>query len=419
MTSTAETTEATRAGTGPANTTSHPRADDAAVRRPVLLIAERELVATVQKRSWWVGFGSTLAIVLAVAVLPGLLAGDDVTTFEVGVVGETQLATALEGWAAAAEDVEVEITAFDREEAARDAVIDGDVAAAVAGDRVLARDGVDPQLLAALDQAARTATVEQGLAEGDISTSLADDLVTPQVLVVEPIDPLDEEETARQIMTVAGVFIIFVQIFGFGYAVAGGIVEEKSSRVVEVLLGKVRPHQLLAGKLVGVWLLTTAQMIVITVVGLGSATVAGTLELPPGWLGVVGIVFLWYALAYIFYAGVFAICGALAASAEELQSTMTPATLLVMSAYAAGFVALNDPDGLVATVTSLVPATAPLVMPLRIVFVDVPLVEVVSAVVLALAASVAAVLLAGRIYRGSALKSRQSGLREAWRAARP
>ncbi|MCC5953640.1 MAG: ABC transporter permease [Acidimicrobiia bacterium] len=409
-------------GTPATARSTRPTADpagDGATLRPIPLVAGREMVATVQKRSFWVGFGTTLAIVVAAAVLPGILAGDDVTTWEVGLVGESvELAPALDAWAAGIDDTTVEITEFADEAEAGDAIADGSVPAAVAGDRVLVEDNINPQLLAILDQAARTATVEQGLAAGDISTGLADELVVPQILVVESLDPADDDEMARQILTSAGVFIIFVQIFGFGYAVAGGIVEEKSSRVVEVLLGKLRPHQLLAGKLIGVWLLTTAQMIVITVVGLSGASLAGSLELPPGWEGVVLLVFGWYAIAYIFYAGIFAICGALAASAEELQSTMTPATLLVMGAYVAGFVALNDPDGLIAVVTSLFPATSPLVMPLRMTFSDVAPLEVVASIALALAASVLAVLLAGRIYRGSALKSRQSGLREAWRAAR-
>jgi ABC-2 type transport system permease protein len=407
-------TRPTSDGSGPGRSARSPVS-----RRAVRLVAEREVRASMQKRSFWIGAAITLAIVLAIAILPGVLDDDSATTRTVALGPDrVELEAPLAAIDDATEDLTIEISTFEDAGGARSVAAEGEVDAAVVGDTIFVDDDAPDDLVAVLDQSARTARVATGVENGSVDPAVADVLAAPQVLSVEALDPTDTEQQARQAMTVFGIFLIFVQIFGFGYAVAGGIVEEKSSRVVEVLLAKVRPGELLAGKVVGIWLLTTAQMIAIAVVGLVAATASGTLDLPPGWFGVVAFLLLWYVVAYVFYACVFAICGALAASAEEMQSTTTPATILVMLGYGAAFVALNDPEGTIAAVASFVPAFAPLVMPIRAVLGDAPAWEVVLSIGITLGVGAALIPVAGRIYRGSVLTSRQTKLAAAWRSAR-
>lgn len=387
--------------------------------RPVRLVAGREIRASFQKRSFWVGAGLTLAIVLAIAVIPGLLDdGDDVTERSVGLTGPSvALEAPLVAVDEASDDLAFEVTTYDDASDATTAARDGDVDAAVVDGTILVQESAPDDLVAILDQAARSAQVAAGVEDGLVDADLAADLAAPQVLVLEALEPVDDDENARRAMVVLGMFLIFFQIFSFGYAVAGGIVEEKSSRVVEVLLSKVRPGQLLAGKLVGIWLVTTAQMLVYATVGLTAATLSGTLDLPPGWAGVVALVLAWYVVAYVFFACVFAICGALAASSEELQSTMTPATILVMVGYFLAIVAMADPNGTAAVIGSFVPATAPLVMPIRSVLGDTAAWEVVVSIGLTLAVGLALIPIAGRIYKGSVLTTRQTKVLAAWRSA--
>lgn len=386
----------------------------------VRLVAGREIRSLLQKRSFWVGASVTLLIVLAISILPGVLAGDDTTTRTIGLTGETEsLAAPLEAADAADDDLVIEIETYANEARTRAAVTDGTLDAAVVGDDLFVEeDDPSPELVALLDGAARIARVDDAIAAGQVEATTAAALTAPQVLTVQALDPADDAERTRQAMTIFGIFLLFAQIFTFGFTVAGGIVEEKSSRVVEILLSKVRATELLTGKILGVLVVTTAQLATFAVVGLGAATLAGTIDLPPGWPGVVALVFGWYLVAYLFFATVFAIAGSLAASPEELQSSVTPVTMLVMIGYGAAVVALNDPNGPVARAASFFPSSAPLVMPLRMVAGDVGAAEIALSVAVTIAIGALLVPVAARVYRGSVLKTRRTGLRDAWRAAR-
>ncbi|CAN5798892.1 ABC transporter permease [soil metagenome] len=391
------------------------RLDAGAVR----LMAGREVRASLQKRSFWIGASITFAIVLAVAILPGLLGGSDTTDRSVGLVADSRgLRGPLEAIDRADPDLRLRIRSYDSASSAQRAARDGTVDASVVGDRIYVEDDAPDALVAILDQSARVARVEAGVADGSVEPGIARELASPRVLTVKALDPTDSAQSARQAMTVFGIFLLFAQVFSFGYAVSGGIVEEKSSRVVEVLLAKLRPGELLAGKILGIWLLTSAQMLVFAAVGLGASTLSGTLDLPPGWPGVVASLLLWYVVAYLFYACLFAICGALAASPEELQSTSTPATIVLMVGYGTAFAAISDPDGAVARVASFFPSTAPLVMPIRSAMGSASVWEAGLAIVITLATGALLVPVAGRIYRGSVLQTRQTKLRAAWRSAR-
>lgn len=387
--------------------------------RAIRLVAGREVSSSLQKRSFWVSVAITAAVVLAIAILPGVLSGSSGTTRSVGLTGDdVRLSEPLRAFEDVDENLTIEITEYDEAGAARQGVLDGDVDVAVVDGVILVEDDPDEDLVVLLDQAARIAQVNQGVDAGTIDSSLATELASPQVLRTESLDPADPEEETRQAITIIGVFIILAQMFGFGWAIASGIVEEKSSRVVEVLLAKVRAGHLLAGKVVGIWLLTTAQMLGIAVLGLGAAVAVGTIDLPPGWLGVVATLMLWYFVAYIFYACVFAICGALAASAEELQSTTTPATFLVMAAYGGAVLTLSDPGGRLATAASYFPPTAPVAMPVRAVLGEAGAWEMGLSAVVTVGAGMLLIPIAARIYRGSVLATRQTKLGVAWRTAR-
>lgn len=387
--------------------------------RAIRLVAGREVRASVQKRSYWIGVAITLAIVLAVSILPGILGGDGTTTRDVGLVGASrELRAPLEAIDRADPDLRLRIRTFETDDAARAAARDGDVDAAVVGDRIVVKDDVPDSLAAILDRSARAAQVNRGVADGAIDEDVAEGLASPSVLRVEALDPTDDDEQARRAMATFGMFLLFAQIFSFGYAVAGGIVEEKSSRVVEVLLAKVRPSELLTGKILGTWVLTTAQMVAFAVIGVVGASATGSLDLPPGWPGVIATLFLWYLVAYLFFACVFAICGALAASPEEMQSTTMPAMFLVMIGYFAAFAAIGDPSGTVAVVASFFPSSAPMVMPLRAAVGEVPGWQVALSVAITLGIGALLVPVAGRIYRGSVLQTRQTKLGAAWRSAR-
>jgi ABC-2 type transport system permease protein len=255
-----------------------------------------------------------------------------------------------------------------------------------------------------------------GVGQGDIHAALA-----PPPLPVRSLEPVDEDaQSKRRIATVA-VFLLYGQLIGYCVAVATGVVEEKATRVVEVLLAAVRPVQLLAGKIIGIGLVGLLQLTIIGVAGLVAATAAGVITLPPDAATTIGSVLLWFLLGYGFYSSLFAVAGAIVSRQEEVQNTTTPLNLLLVGSFFVAFSAsLGNTGTTLSRVTSFLPPTAPLVMPLRIAGGDAALWEVAASIGIMLAATVAVVMLASRLYEGAILRTgARVKLRDAWRSARP
>ena len=199
----------------------------------------------------------------------------------------------------------------------------------------------------------------------------------------------------------------------------GGVVEEKNSRVAEVILATVRPRHLLAGKVIGIGLLGLAQLTLVA--GLAAALLtAGVFDTPAGLGGSVALVIPWFALGYALYAVAYATAGALASREQNADTAGQPVAYTLVAVYFVGYMALaSDPDGLLANLLTVFPLSAPLVLPARSVLVGVPLWEHVLAVVLVLGTTYALVHLAGRVYGHGLLHSGpRLGPRTAWRLSR-
>ena len=198
-----------------------------------------------------------------------------------------------------------------------------------------------------------------------------------------------------------------------------GVVEEKSNRVVELILSTVRPRHLLAGKVIGIGLLGLAQLALVA--GLAAVLLAaGVFDAPAALGGSVALVIPWFALGFALYAVAYAAAGALASRQQNAETAGQPVTYALLAAYFAGYVALSaDTDGLLANVLTVFPLTAPLVLPARSALVGVPLWEHALAVVLVLASIYALVRFAGRVYAHGLLHSgARLDLRTAWRLTR-
>ena len=181
------------------------------------------------------------------------------------------------------------------------------------------------------------------------------------------LEPVDEDAQSKRAIATVAVFLLYGQLIGYCFAVAMGVVEEKSTRVVEVLLAAVRPVQLLAGKIVGIGLVGLIQLAIIGVIGLVVAVAANVITLPPDAAGTIGSVLLWFLLGYAFYSSMFAVAGAIVSRQEELQNTATPLNLLLVASFFIAFSSsVTGADSTLARVSSFLPPVAPLVMPLRI-----------------------------------------------------
>ena len=338
-------------------------------------------------------------------------------TTRIGVVGEArQLTAALEAQASAL-DLDVEVAGYDSDADARAAVENEDI------DGALIADSGEPVLLVQQSAGGELQAVVQGaVAQLAISEQLAaagvTDLQVPEVSVTA-LDPDADQEGQRVVTAIIGIGLLYGLLILFGQFVAQGVVEEKASRVVELLLATMKPWQLLAGKIVGLGLLGLAQIVVIAAVGVAGALAFDLVDIPGELIGTALSVVLWFILGYAFYAAIFAVAASLVSRQEDLGTVVMPTTLVLVVAFVIGIQAAGNPDGPMATITSFVPGLSPLVMPVRQAAGDVPLWQTALAVVLMLVAVALIVRLGGRVYAGALLRtSGKTKLREALRAER-
>lgn len=380
------------------------------------LVARREFVERVREKGFVVSTAVTLAILVAFIVLTAVF--NRGATFDLAVVGDGSRPLAEQAAAVASTlEIEVMLRDLDGEAAAEDALRAGDIDAAVIdGERIVVKADPPAELVAVIQgvsvsERSRAALLGAGLSPEDVRSVL-----DQRPLPVRSLEPVDDERRANSNVATIGVIALYGQILGFGYWVASGVVEEKSSRVVEVLLATLRPSQLLRGKILGIGLLGLVQLLLIGVVGLVTAQLVGSLDFPSGALATVGVVLAWFVVGYFLYAGLFAVAGSIVTRQEDLQTTMTPLTLVMVASFFIGLTAVGDPSSTLATVASFLPFSAPLVMPSRIVLGEVSVVEVVVSAALAIGVTIALVPIATRVYSRAVLQTSRVRLRQVMRA---
>ena len=382
----------------------------------VRLVASREISARVRDKNFIM---SSVVIVLVLVGILGLQvalnSGDD--TARIGIVGaQATLHEALEAQGEAV-DVDVEVVELRDEAAGRAALADGDVQGVLlTGDRepeLMVEQSAEGSLLAVVQGAVSQLSVREQLAEAGISG-----LQVPDVKV-ETLDPDADADGQRVVVAMVGVGVLYSLLILFGQFVAQGVVAEKSSRVVELLLAAMRPWQLLAGKILGLGVLGLAQIVVIAALGVGGALAFDLVDIPGELVGTAVSVVAWFVVGYAFYAAIFAVAASLVSRQEDVGTVLTPTTLVLLGGFIIGLQAAADPGGTLAAVTSYVPGLSPLVMPVRQAAGEAAAWEVGLAVVLMLVAIALVVRLGGRIYAGALLRtSGRTKLREALAAER-
>lgn len=185
-----------------------------------------------------------------------------------------------------------------------------------------------------------------------------------------------------------------------------GVMEEKASRVVEVLLATVRPIQLLAGKVLGIGAVALAQALALVIFALvlgaavGSSLVHGAAPL------VVAASLVWLVLGYAFYSWLYAAAGSLAERQDQVQSLALPLGVPLILGYIVSLVGVSSGSAsLLVKVLAYVPPTAPFAMPTLVGFGQAAWWQFLLSVVLCLACTVLAALFAARVYRAAVLQT--------------
>jgi ABC-2 type transport system permease protein len=389
------------------------------------LIARREFVERGRSRVFiGVLVGSMLLILAGMFAVS--LVGRPAPSATVTVAGQGPAGLADEVQRVAA-DMGVDVVVVDSAsvEQARQAVESGSVdAALVDGDTILAVGAPSPSVDAVLRGAATAsarvvAAQELGLSEAAVNT-----VIQPVVVVVEDLGtsgPVDELAVARGLAAFMSVVILFVLVMAFGQFVGSAVVEEKQTRVAELVLAKVSTAAMLIGKVLGVGGLGLVQLVILGLTyacglwafGDGSAG----LDLFRLGIGSLAWMGLWFVLGYAMYSFVFATMGATVSRLEDLQSLTYVPSVLLLPAYAVAAASLTGSASPLLAPMSMVPIWSPLLMPFRIVTGDAAWWEVAVALVGSAAFIGFLVWFGARVYRGAALRTGgRVGLREAYRA---
>ena len=381
----------------------------------VRLVARREIVERSREKSFLVSTGLTLLIVLGVVVVPPLLGLGDPPTYRVAfaAAAQDQAAAARE----AAEQLDVDLEVVEEEEAsARTRLADGELDAQVEPERIVVDEQLDGELEQVLQSASRQVRAEQALDEAGLDAAAVARAQAVPALPVDALDPPDADADARRAIVSVGTFVLYGQLIGYGFWVATGIVEEKSSRVVEVLLATVRPRALLAGKVLGIGLLALGQLLLVAVLGVGASAATGVIDIGLSAVEPVLLLLGWFVLGFAFYACLFAAGAARVSRQEDLQSVTTPGTLLVLVSFFASFYVSDSPDSTAGRVLGVLPPFSALVAPVRAAGGSAAWWEAPLAVALMLLAVAGLVVLAARVYEGSVLRMGGTvGLRDALR----
>jgi ABC-2 type transport system permease protein len=377
-------------------------------RKSVALVARREISERITEKSFLVSTAVSLVVIACVALLPDLfgLGGEEQYTIAVRDPGMQEVAEAAERQADAF-DASVRIGTSS----------DADAELFDAGIRAVEQP--DDTLLNVLQAANAEVRSADALRDAGLGEQEAARALSPPPLPVTTDEPVDEAAEERGSFAFVTVLLLYGQLIGMGYFVAMGVVEEKSSRVVELLLSTLRPRHRLAGKILGLGLLGLVQLLVLAVLGLAIAGLGGALDVDGDVLVAAALALVWFVVGYAFYAAAFPCAAPLVSRQEDLQSVLMPLTLVLMVGFFLSFAVAGDPDGALAQVASFIPPIAPMTMPPRIALGEAGAVDIAGALAVTLGATALLIPLAARIYSGAVLKTGGTiKLRDAWRAAR-
>jgi ABC-2 type transport system permease protein len=221
-----------------------------------------------------------------------------------------------------------------------------------------------------------------------------------------PVDALQPKPPATQDRVVGlGVAILLFFALGiYGSQVAQGVVEEKATRIMEILLATVPPSGLLAGKVIGIGLVALLQLGIVAAATLAAVAATNVVTTPALGAGAVLGYLLWFLLGFLIYATAYATLAALVSRPEEVQGAIAPVAVFQIGSYLLAYLALANPTSPVVTIASVLPPFAPILMPVRTSGGDVPAWQVGLALVLTVVAIAGLIGLAGRVYANSAMR---------------
>ncbi|MEV0679788.1 ABC transporter permease [Actinosynnema sp. NPDC050436] len=382
---------------------------DLTPNRAVFLVARREFLTKVRARSFVVGTLAIIAVMAGYVLFQALLV-DREGRDTVALAGQATVLAEPLRQTARSFGREVDVVDVTDPAVAEQRVRDGEVDVLVTGApdalRVVVKERLDDALRNSIDLIVKQQVLNAQLAEAGLDpVGVARNVDAAKVDVVE-LEPGDAQRGQRLAIGLVIAALLYYSLLVYGSMVAQGVVEEKSSRVVEILLSTLRPWQLLLGKVIGLGLVGLVQLLIIGGVGVVASSVTGLVDVAGAAGGALAVGVLWYLLGFFLYATVYAAAASLVPRQEELQSVLTPISTVIVVVFVVGINLMiqDGTSGLVA-VLSMLPPFAPILMPGRMAMGLAPAWQVVVAVVLALGAVAVITWLGGKVYSNAVLRT--------------
>ncbi len=306
-----------------------------------------------------------------------------------------------------------------------DNLVDNPTAAAI-----YSRDEVKRDMSDYINNALTKAVQKQKFERYNIPAlnEIVEDVQTPvEVATVRWTDE-GERESMTEIFSAVGMVLttlIYFFVMSYGAMVMQSVTEEKTNRIVELMVSSVKPFQLMAGKIIGIGLVGITQMLIwgillvaiISIAGVVSgvamfdpsqaAAISAASQMPDADLSMQIL-----SVGYLLYASVLAGFGAAVNDPQDTQQFMMPIAVIMLFAFYAGFYSAMNPDGPLAVWCSFIPLTSPMVMMIRIPF-GVPLWQEALSVALLFGTALALSYLSGKIYRvGILMYGKKPSLKE-------
>lgn len=383
-------------------------------RHPVLMVARREFVTRMLTKSNII----SLAVMMVIIIAGALVLNYVVTRDEDGPGPQAAVALAEDAAplgphlerAAAEQGLDLELTTAPTAEAealltADDASIDAVVSGDPSSPELLATEEPDGAVLGVVDAAVRSYVITVEVTDLGGDPEAFERAVTTAAVTVRTLEDGPDAFGPAYLISMVMTALLLFALIGSGSIIAMGVVEEKTSRVVEILLATIKPGQLLTGKIVGIGLYGLFQVallggtVVVMLTGLG---LAADIEVDVG--GTLALVILWFLLGYAIFALLFGGFAALVSRQEEIGSVTTPLMfLLFVPFYVTIFMIPENPESTVATVLTQVPIFAPFMVPVRNAFGAIAGWEIALSIGIAVVTIPLLVWIAARVYQRGVL----------------
>lgn len=368
--------------------------------RVVMLVARREIAARLGVKSFYILTGLLMVVIVAIGVINRVADGGGTSTLTVAVVspvpdGFTDSLRTMGDFLGR----EVTVQPATDAASARQAVGVGDADAAVVGGEaeVVFDEIVDVEVESIIQQAWSSARLRVSLADAGLDSGQVDDVLSPAPLASTLLDARDDDAGLALLTGTLVAVLLMVSLQTFGNYVLVGVIEEKATAVVELLLARIRSDQLLAGKVIGIGVAALLQFALAVVAGLVSLAISGV-DVPSEIWSTLPTTLVWFVGGYTLYSTLFALAGSLVSRQEDAQAAAAPIITAIIAAYMVVLIFGYDPESRVSMILSLVPPVAPFMMPMRMAAGAASVSEFVLSLGLMALAIVGTWKLAGRIY---------------------